>query len=89
MRKRPNINWITEIRKLPTNCSDCWKLMFGWVCTYEIESEYLSCEDCFEKWGWPENWHYMTIEEYSKDTELKFFRDEASIDNYNERLYDN
>lgn len=82
MRKRLNVNWITEIRKIPSNCSDCWKLMYSWPCNYEIETNYLSCEDCFENSDWPEEWKYMVIEEYDKDIEFKFFKNEALMENY-------
>lgn len=82
MRKRLNIHWIEEIRPIPKVCSDCGKPLFWGVVTYEIESNYLACEDCFENGNWPKDWHYIVIEEYDPEIEFKFFRDETMMNHY-------
>ena len=83
MRKRPNYNWIEEIRSIPKICSNCKSPVFSWPCMYEIELNYLICESCCNNWNnWPEEWSYIVIEEYDSESTFKFFKDEKTMNNY-------
>jgi len=82
MRKRPNYSWITDIKTIPQVCSWCNKPLFWWVVTLEIELFKVWCNACMQNWkcDWPENWHYIVLEDYENDDKFIFHKNDNNTE---------